>query len=92
MRLRERPTLRCRYGELKSVSWPTRGVKRGGFSIVELLISVLLGLLVIAGVLSLFGNTIRSNRDVLASARLNQELSAAMNVMVDELRRAGYSN
>ena len=63
-----------------------------GFSLVELMVSIAIGLFLIAVTLTLFGSSIKSSRDVLASARLNQELNAVMQVMVDDIRRAGYSD
>ncbi len=64
---------------------------QAGMSLIELMISILLGLIVMAGVLQIFGSTLKGNQYIIASARLNQELDGAMKVMTSELRRAGYS-
>ena len=66
--------------------WANAFRSGGGFSLVELMVSIFIGLLIIAGVLALFGNTIAGNRDVLAWARLNQELSAVLGIMIREIR------
>jgi len=62
-----------------------------GFSLIELMIAVLLGMIVMVGVIDLFSSNVKSSSDMLASARLNQDLSAVMTIMVNDVRRAGYS-
>ncbi len=69
---------------------PRRFGKIAGFSLVELMISITVGLIVVAGIISIFSSTIKSYTDNLRMTRLNQELRVAMNLMVRDIRRAGY--
>lgn len=62
-----------------------------GFSLVELMISIVVGLIVIVGVLGVFGSAIKSHSDNLRMTRLNQELRTVMNMMVRDIRRAGFN-
>lgn len=61
-----------------------------GFSLTELLVAIAVGLVVVSGVLGIYVSTLRSNLDNLRMLRLNQELRAAMNIMVRDIRRAGF--
>lgn len=61
-----------------------------GFSLVELMISVTLGLIVMGGVIGIFASTVKSHSDTLKMTRLHQELRAAMDIMSRDIRRAGY--
>ena len=61
-----------------------------GFSLVELLVSIAVGLVIMAGVTNIYVNTIRSNSDTLKMTRLNQELRSVMAFMTRDIRRAGY--
>lgn len=63
-----------------------------GFSLVELMVGLTVGLMVIAAASAMYITTSASSRDTLNSARLNIGMRAAMDMMVDEIRRAGYSN
>jgi prepilin peptidase dependent protein B len=63
---------------------------QAGASIIELLVSVAIGLVIAA---SLFGvyvaSSVNSTR-ILKTSKLNQELTTLMTVMVNDIRRAGY--
>jgi prepilin peptidase dependent protein B len=61
-----------------------------GLTLVELLVSLAIGLLVLTAVLSFNINSLRTNRATLQNSRLNQELNGAMEMMVRDIRRAGY--
>ncbi|MDO9371046.1 MAG: prepilin-type N-terminal cleavage/methylation domain-containing protein [Gammaproteobacteria bacterium] len=63
--------------------------KHNGFSLVELMIAITVGLVIVTGVLTLFLSAVRSNSDNLRTTRLNQDLRSAMAVMVRDIRRAG---
>lgn len=61
-----------------------------GFSLVELMISLTLGLLVLAGLVTTFAGSSRSRDEV---ERANQQIESgryAMQVLTDDLRLAGY--
>lgn len=62
-----------------------------GFSLIELMIAMLIGLIVMAGLFSIFGQTLRNNRDIIGSARLNQDFGTIASIMANDIRRAGYS-
>ncbi len=64
--------------------------RQTGLSLIELMIGITIGLIIIAGVTSVYVATIGSSSDALAAARLNQELRAAMQVMTRDIRRAGF--
>lgn len=61
-----------------------------GFSLVELMVSLAVGLFIVGGVIGIYASTMRSNVDTLKMTRLNQELRTAMNIMVRDIRRSGY--
>jgi prepilin-type N-terminal cleavage/methylation domain-containing protein len=59
-----------------------------GFSLVEMMVALALGLIVVAAVIALVVSIIRSNRQTLQSTRLNQELRATLSVIANDMRRA----
>lgn len=61
-----------------------------GFSLTELMIGSALGLFVIAGALQLYAANVRAAADTLRVSRLNQEMRAVLQLLGDELQRAGY--
>ncbi len=61
-----------------------------GFSLVELLIAMTLGLFLLGGVLYLFGSLLDMDARLLRRQRLQQELRALITVMVRDIRRSGY--
>ncbi len=61
-----------------------------GFTLTELMVSVAIGLIVIAGVTTFYLSTTRTGTESLKIARLNQYLRATMDLMVSDIRRAGY--
>jgi prepilin peptidase dependent protein B len=69
---------------------PRRTVVAFGVGLVELLVAMTIGLVLLTGVLSIFSNSLQSNRFATQNSRLNQELNGAMEVMVRDVRRAGY--
>jgi type II secretory pathway component PulJ len=61
-----------------------------GFSITELMVSSGLGLGVLTAMLSAHVALSTSTLDSLAASKLEQDISAAMQLMANELRRAGH--
>tara|TARA_Y100001973_G_scaffold53621_1_gene79283 strand:+ start:2149 stop:2760 length:612 start_codon:yes stop_codon:yes gene_type:complete len=61
-----------------------------GLSIVELMITISLGLLLTAALIAVFSNTIGVNSRSMKLSQLNEEATAVMELMLAELRRAGY--
>ncbi len=64
--------------------------RASGFSLVELMISITVGLVVLGGVVGIFSSSVKSNADALKMTRLNQELQATMSMMTRDIRRAEY--
>ncbi len=62
-----------------------------GFTLVELMIALVLGLLVLGAVFSVLGVNQQSNRVVEAMSALQENGRYAIGKMVAELRRSGYS-
>ena len=67
-----------------------RPARDRGVSMVEMMVGVAIALVVVAGGLALLANFTGENRRLLLETRLNQDLRAAMDVVVRDLRRAGY--
>lgn len=61
-----------------------------GFSLIEMMIATVVGMMLLAGVTFIFTNTVKANTDSLKTAHLHQELRAIMDVMVQDIRRGGY--
>lgn len=61
-----------------------------GFTLVELMIAIALSTVLIAGVMSVFTGSVRSNTETMLNAKMTQELRAAMEIITSDIRRAGY--
>ncbi len=64
--------------------------RQRGVSLVELLISVALGLLLLTGALGLLHSHLLENRRLIVEGRLMAELRSAADVIARDLRRAGH--
>jgi prepilin peptidase dependent protein B len=64
--------------------------KTSGFTLTELMIAIALNLLVLIALVSIFVTNLQHYRSVLNTNRLQQELQTAMNIMSNDIRRAGY--
>lgn len=62
-----------------------------GFTLIELMISMVIGLIILAAVIGMFVSMIKADNDYLKSVRLNQELRAAMSLLTRDIRRAGVN-
>ena len=67
--------------------WPGRS---GGLALTALLVSLLISTTVLAGVVAIYVTVIRGSSIIAQEDRLNQELRAAMDMLVNDIRRAGY--
>jgi len=59
-----------------------------GFTLIELMVAMVLGLLVVAAVLAFIFSLIRANSETVLSTRLNQEMRATMSLIANDVRRA----
>jgi type IV pilus assembly protein PilW len=64
--------------------------RQRGFTISELLVGMVVGLLVMGAVIGVYVTVLNSSSTVLRGSRLNQEMSAIMSIMANDIRRAGY--
>lgn len=64
--------------------------KYTGFTLIELLIGLSIGLVVSAGLITFFMATSKSTTQTIQSIRLEYELQAAVDLMVSDIRRAGF--
>jgi prepilin-type N-terminal cleavage/methylation domain-containing protein len=62
-----------------------------GFSLVEMMVAMVCGLLVAAAAVVFMYSSMKSNKDFVGTARLTQELRNNMDFINREMRRAGYN-
>src|SRR6266853_1707867 len=61
-----------------------------GFSLIELMIAMTIGLLILAGLVTLFVNTSQSQQALQRSAQQIENGRYAMDVLIQDLHHAGY--
>jgi len=61
-----------------------------GFSLTETLVALVAGLVVVSSVLVFAVSAMRSNAQIVAGARLMQDMRHSLDVVTSEIRRAGY--
>ncbi len=61
-----------------------------GFTLVELIISVALGIAAVSAIMFFYISTLSSSYTTLKSSKLNQELSTAIAIVVQDIKRAGF--
>jgi len=59
-----------------------------GFSLIELMIAMLIGMIVALGAVGLIVAIDRANSEMIQSTRINQEMRALASVIADEIKRA----
>ncbi|MDD5461227.1 MAG: prepilin-type N-terminal cleavage/methylation domain-containing protein [Methylococcales bacterium] len=64
--------------------------KQTGYTLIEIMIALLLGLIIVAATITIYITTIRGSSDIVKSARLNHDLDSALALMVNDIRRTGY--
>lgn len=64
--------------------------KQKGMTLIELMISIVIGLIVTATMVAIFSTTSSTNNKTLRITHLDQDLRALMNAVTRETRRAGY--
>jgi prepilin peptidase dependent protein B len=63
-----------------------------GFTLVELMISIGLGIAAVSAIMFFYIANLSSSYTTLKSSKLNQEISTLMTLMVQDIRRAGYGS
>lgn len=66
--------------------------RQRGVGLVELMISLVIGMIVIAGALSMVSSTFGANASQMKMSRLNNELRMAMSSITRDMRRAGHNS
>jgi prepilin peptidase dependent protein B len=64
--------------------------KQSGYTLIEIMIALLIGLIIVAATIAIYISTVRGSTDTIRSARLNHDLESAMSLMMNDIRRAGY--
>ena len=68
----------------------TRRQAQQGLSLVELMVGLAIGLIVTAGMVKAFAAQVTHTQRLLLEARVEQDLRSALDLIVRDLRRAGY--
>lgn len=82
------PSSRTRRRPVKG----TQAQRQHGVGLVELLIAAAIGLFLLAGLTDFLSRSLTSSGRNFQDARLTHDLSAAMELITRDLRRAGYSS
>lgn len=61
-----------------------------GFNLIELMIGLTVGLIIVTAAIGVFFNSMRGMADNTKLVRLNQDMRAMMDIMVRDIRRAGF--
>lgn len=61
-----------------------------GFSLIELMVAMVVGLFVAAIVATMYASIIRANSITIQAARLNMDMQAALDIIARDIQRAGY--
>lgn len=66
--------------------------KQAGLSLIELLIGILIGMIVVAVAIKIFTGSAQNGQEMTQNNRLERDLRNMMDMMVREIKRAGYVN
>lgn len=64
--------------------------RQGGFSLIEMLVAMVIGLVVTGAVVAFIYSMMQANRQTLSAVRLNSELRTSAEMVSRELRRAAF--
>ena len=67
------------------------GARQQGVTLIELLVSIALGMIVIAAVLVIYTSGSNATRNAQAQGQMNEDAQMALDSISQELRRAGYN-
>lgn len=68
----------------------SNAINSRGFSLVELMVAMVAGLLLVAAVSALFATILKANKTAMQVSRLNQELQSVTDMIARDIQRAGY--
>lgn len=71
---------------------PMKLKKQRGVGLIEMMVSLVIGMIVIAGALTMATSTMGANANQMQMSRLNNELRMAMGRITQDMRRSGYNN
>lgn len=63
---------------------------QNGLTLIELMIAILIGLIMTAAAITLYVNYLKNTRDNVSLIKLNQDMRGVMDIMVRDIRRAGF--
>jgi prepilin peptidase dependent protein B len=66
--------------------------KQVGFTLIEMLISISLGIIAVSSVMYFYMTNLTSSYSTLKRSKLNQEMSTLVSMMANDIRRAGFGN
>lgn len=66
--------------------------RQRGLSLVEMLVGIAVGLFVVAGATAVVGGQLGDTRRLISETQLQQDLRSAADIIVREMRRAGYTS
>lgn len=72
------------------LSAPCKSRRQAGITLIEILISLVVGLIVLTAVVGVMVSSNKTNVDSLRMTHLNQELRAVMSLMTRDIRRSSY--
>lgn len=78
--------------ELKQNQARSRSRDAGGFTLVEMMVALVAGLIVSAAVVAFMLSSMKSNGEYVQSTRLTQELRNTLDLVTRDLSRAGYND
>ncbi len=61
-----------------------------GVTMIEMMVGIVVGLIVLWGMSTVYVNTARGSRTTTSANALNQDMRAMMDILVGDIRRAGY--
>jgi type IV pilus assembly protein PilW len=67
-----------------------RAIRQAGYSLVELMVALAVGLLIVAGLTAVYVNSSMTRNEIEKTSRQNDNGRYAMQVLGDDLRHAGY--
>ena len=71
---------------------PSHSGRQRGVTMIEMMVGIVVGLIVLWGMSTVYVNSARGSRTTTSANALNQDMRAVMDIMVNDIRRAGFRN